>query len=827
MIYPSSFEQKLGFDKIREHLKNLCLCPLGQQKVDAMQFSADFISIDLSLHLASEMKDVCLSTRELPINHFFDLTSVLHRLKLIGSFPDVQEAWDMMRSLATIQSIIHFFTSSEENDYAHLRKLTSQIQYDASVIHTLQSILSSQGTVRDQASPRLAEIRSEMFQKQSEVNKRINRILKDAQTHGWVDNESPLSMRDGRLVIPIQAVYKRKIRGIVHDESSTGKTIFIEPEEIVELNNDLRELEYAERREIVIILTDFATGIRPLIDSMMDWYEFLGEIDFIRSKALFSIKVGSYLPSLIEKPVIYWYGANHPLLYLHLKNESKPIVPLDIQLDAKNRILLISGPNAGGKSVCLQTVALLQYMLQCGMLVPVKPASEMGMFKNILIDIGDEQSIENDLSTYSSRLLNMKNFLKIADQDTLILIDEFGSGTEPQIGGAIAQAILEELNKKECFGVITTHYTNLKHYAMSAEGVVNGAMLYDTSRLQPLFVLQMGEPGSSFAFEIARKIGLPEELLKNAESQVGEEHIAFDKNLREILRDKHYWERKRESIKENEKKLDVIVDRYEKELTEINRLRKEILSKAKQDAESILSGANKQIEQTIRTIKEAQADKEKTQVARKKLEETKKNIEIVDAEKDALIERKMELIKQRQERKEQRESQPTQTESRQEFKLQKPQSISTGDKVRLKDQPEVFAEVLKISGAVATLAIGHIQMNVAMEKLQRISENEYKKPMSFIAPPSSNTEMAKRRMEFKPRIDLRGKRGDEALKEVMIFIDEAMMFDVSELAILHGKGNGILRELIRDYLKSIQEIESYNDAPNEQGGSGITLVKFK
>ena len=827
MIYPATFEQKLGFDKIRNHLRQLCLSSLGQSKVDAMQFSSDFASVDISLRRTAEFRDVCLSIATFPVTHYYDLTEVLHKLRIIGSFPEIQEAFDLMRSLGTITAVRSFFISSDENKYPHLRALAKTIEYDSSVMDLLQSVLTPQGAIRDNASPRLAELRREISIKQTDVSKRVSRILKEAQSQGWVDNETSMSVRDGRLVLPVLAMYKRKVKGIVHDESATGKTVFIEPEEIVELNNEIRELEHAERREIVIILTAMADSMRPQIDAILTWYDFLATIDFIRAKALFSVKVESYMPSLSDKPVIHWYDARHPLLSIYFQAEGKKVVPLTLELNAKNRILIISGPNAGGKSVCLQTAGLLQYMLQCGMLVPAKPVSEAGIFRNIFIDIGDEQSIENDLSTYSSRLMNMKYFLKNAQKDTLILIDEFGSGTEPMIGGAIAESILDSLNKKQCFGVITTHYTNIKHYAMSAEGIVNGAMLYDTQKMHPLFVLQTGEPGSSFAFEIARKIGLPEDVLQDAEKKVGEEHIEFDKNLREIVRDKHYWERKRESIKDNEKKLDGIVDRYERELNEINILRKEILSKAKKEAEDILSGANRQIEHTIRTIKESQAQKEKTQEARKKLEEAKKSVEIADTGHDDRIARRMEQIRQRQERKLQRrgesETQPVAEPVKPKIKT----PVKAGDKVRMTERPDVMAEVLRINGEDVTLAIGHIQMNAKLKDLEKISLNEFKKQSA--PPPSSqvNAELSKRKLNFSQRIDVRGMRGDEAMKEITSYIDEALMVGVSELSILHGKGNGILRELIRGYLKTIDQVESYNDAHIEHGGAGITVVKFK
>lgn len=821
MIYPSTFENKLGFTIIREYLRGLCLSPLGQRNVDAMEFISNFTTLNILLQQVSEMKDICMSTATFPTSHYFDITDMLRRIHIIGSFPELQEAFDLLRSLKAIQSILTFFKSSEQKKYKHLCDVASLVQFDKSVIETLDSILNQQGAVRDNASAKLSEIRADLNGKVREVSKRMGRIMKEAQNQGWIDNEALLSIHEGRLVIPILSVNKRKLKGIIHDESATGKTVFIEPEEIVELNNLIRELEHAERREIVLILIHFADSIRPLIDQMLNWYDFLAMIDFVRSKALFAMKVESYLPSLLEKPVWECYGALHPLLYLHLKNEGKPIVPLNLQLNNQSRILVISGPNAGGKSVCLQTVGLLQYMLQCGMLIPVKPASEMGIFNNIFIDIGDEQSIENDLSTYSSRLMNMKYFLKNASSDTLVLIDEFGSGTEPMIGGAIAESILDSLNKKGCFAVITTHYTNLKLYAMNNEGVSNGAMLYDTSQLRPLFELRIGEPGSSFAFEIARKIGLPEDILSCAEQKVGQEHIEFDKNLREIIRDKHYWERKRETIRSNEKRLEQMVDQYSEELENISKLRKETLSKAKQQAEAMLLGVNKQIELTIREIKEAQAEKQRTQESRKNLEHKKQEITQFDLSKEEAITQKIEQIKQQQERRKVKKKL-----SSEPFLTQEDSSIVVGDTVKFKDNPDMSGEVTELSGQQATVVIGNMKINAHYENLQKISENEIKKP--HIAPPRENQiDLLKRRVQYKPRIDVRGYRGDEAMKTITNFIDESIMMGESEVSILHGKGNGILRELIRGYLKTISEVTSFTDAHVEHGGAGITIVQLK
>jgi len=827
VIYPSSFEQKIGFDKIRYMVSDLCLSSSGRRKVEEMKFLSSPDLIEPSLRMTEEMKEILLSPSLFPSAHYYDMSPLLKQLKIEGTFPLPEEGFDLLRSLNTLLQITQFFSKQDKHKYPYLRNLSEQIKIDLSLLQLLNRIYTQEGTIHDHASPRLAEIRKKLHALRQEVSQRMNQIIKTAQAEGWIDNDLSVSVRDGRPVIPLLSQHKRKLKGIIHDESSSGKTVFIEPEEIVELNNFIRETEHEEKREIVSILTQLANTMRPSLNEMIAWYDFLGTIDFIRAKALFAIQINAHLPSLISSPGLSYYEAIHPLLYLHFKQEGKTVVPLHITLNSKQRLLVISGPNAGGKSVCLQTVGLLQYMLQCGMLIPCKPASEAGVFEHIFLDMGDEQSIESDLSTYSSRLMNMKHFLKHANPRTLILIDEFGSGTEPVIGGAIAEAILQALNQKGCYGVVTTHYSNLKHYAMTAEGIVNGAMLYDTARMQPLFILQTGEPGSSFAFEIARQIGLPEDILKEAEKKAGEEHILFDKHLREILRDKYYWERKRESIKDNEKKLNELLERYEKELHEIAHERKIILEKAKREAEEILAKANKQIEQTIREIKEAQAEKEKTQKARKDLLEVKKTIENYDLDKKDMIEHKMELIRQRQQRKLERSRQFRKKEEDSLQEKSQSSEIRKGDKVRIPRFPHLIAEVADIIDDTVFLHAGNMQLTVQRNEVEKItSKNTASAPPSSLSNPHME-QISRKRFSFKTQLDIRGMRGDEAMKAVAAYIDEAIMLGVNEVSILHGKGNGILRQLVRSYLKGIKEIESFADAHVEKGGAGITEIKFK
>lgn len=658
MIYPQNFEQKIGFDSIRHLLKEKCLSTLGQERVDEMNFSESFKDINEWLEQVMEFIRIIQEEDSFPDQYFFDVRPSLKRIRVEGMYLDEQELFDLRRSLETIRDIIHFLTltpndeEQENSPYPALQKLAGDIIVFPQLITRINNILDKFGKIKDNASSELLRIRRELASTAGSISRSLNAILRNAQAEGYVDKDVTPTMRDGRLVIPVAPGLKRKIKGIVHDESSTGKTVFIEPAEVVEANNRIRELEGEERREIIRILTDFSIIIRPQVPAILQSYEFLAEIDFIRAKAHFSIQTNATKPSLEDKQILDWTMAIHPLLQLSLAKHNKKVVPLDIELTKNQRILIISGPNAGGKSVCLKTVGLLQYMLQCGMPIPIHERSHAGLFGSIFIDIGDEQSIEDDLSTYSSHLTNMKTMMKSCNERSLILIDEFGGGTEPQIGGAIAEAVLKRFNEKGTFGVITTHYQNLKHFAEDHEGVVNGAMLYDRHLMQALFQLQIGNPGSSFAVEIARKIGLPEEVIADASEIVGSEYINADKYLQDIVRDKRYWETKRQNIRKREKQMEETIAKYEEELQELEKSRKEILRKAKEDAEKLLQESNARIENTIRIIKEAQADKERTQSARQELTDFKNQIEDIEKKnKEDEIIRKMEKLREKQERK--------------------------------------------------------------------------------------------------------------------------------------------------------------------------------
>lgn len=833
MIYPHNFEQKIGFDQIRQLLKGKCLSTLGEERVDEMTFSDNYDEINQRLEQVVEFVRITQEEEDFPAQYFFDVRPSLKRIRVEGMYMDEQELFDLRRSLETIRDIVRFLQQSDEEEetenspYPALRELAGDILVFPQLIARIDSILDKFGKIKDNASAELLRIRRELSATTGSISRSLNSILRTAQSEGYVDKDVTPTMRDGRLVIPVAPGMKRKIRGIVHDESATGKTVFIEPAEVVEANNRIRELEGEERREIIRILTEFSATVRPQVPALLSSYEFLAEIDFIRAKALFGIDIKGLKPSFENKQIVDWFQAVHPLLQMSLAKHDKKVVPLDIILTRDKRILLISGPNAGGKSVCLKTVGLLQYMLQCGMLVSMHERSHAGIFSHIFIDIGDEQSIEDDLSTYSSHLTNMKMMLKSCNGESLILIDEFGGGTEPQIGGAIAEAVLKRFNLKGTFGVITTHYQNLKHFAEDHEGVVNGAMLYDRHEMRALFQLQIGNPGSSFAVEIARKIGLPEEVIADASEIVGSEYIQSDKYLQDIVRDKRYWETKRQNIRKREKQMEDTIARYEQEIQELERSRKEILKKAKEEAERLLQESNAKIENTIRTIKEAQAEKERTRTARQELTDFKQQVE--NLEKAALeekIARKMEKLREKQERK--KDKKAKQANAPETPVAPKIRPIEAGDYVRIKGQTSV-GQVMEISGKNAVVMFGLMKTNVKADRLERTDAPKAAPLSSKATFVSSETQdrMYEKKLNFKQDIDVRGMRGDEAIQAVTYFIDDAILVGVSRVRILHGTGTGILRTLIRQYLATVPGVAHFQDEHVQFGGAGITVVDLK
>lgn len=822
MIYPSNFEQKTGFDKVRLLISEKCLSPLGKERVGEMCFLNRYEAVQERLEQVAEFVTILEGDDEFPANYFFDVRYSLKRIRPEGTWLDERELFDLKRSLQTIADIVRFLRPDDEEEirYPALTALAGDTLLFPQLIARIDSILDKFGKVKDTASVRLQEIRREMTLTMSGISRSLQQILRNAQSEGFVDKDVTPTMRDGRLMIPVVPAFKRKIRGIVHDESASGKTVFIEPEVVVEANNRIRELEGEERREIIRLLTEFTDEVRPLVNDILQSYEFLAEIDFIRAKALFAQQMNGIRPVVENKQQIDWAHAVHPLLFLSLRKQNKQVVPLDIELTEEKRILLISGPNAGGKSVCLKTVGLLQYMLQCGLLVSLHESSRMGIFDHIFIDIGDEQSIENDLSTYSSHLTNMKYFVRNCDERTILLIDEFGSGTEPQIGGAMAEALLDRFNRNRSFGVITTHYQNLKHFAKDTPGIVNGAMLYDRHLMQPLFKLSIGNPGSSFAIEIARKIGLPEDVIADASEKVGSQYIETDKYLQDIVRDKRYWESKRQNIRQREKKLEEITARYEKDLEEVNQQRKEILRQAKAEAARILQEANARIENTIREIKEAQAEKEKTRQVRKDFEDFKAQVGNEPEAQDAIA-RKMQKLKERKEKKEQKQK----AAARPTFDKD---VIEVGDLVRLKGQTSA-GTVMDIQGKQATVAFGMIKSTVKLDRLEKVSKGQIKREIqksTFVSTQTAD-EMHEKKLHFKQEIDIRGMRGDEALQTVTYFIDDAIQVGASQVRILHGTGSGILRQLVREYLRTVPGVRNFQDEHVQFGGAGITVVDLE
>ncbi|MBQ4175772.1 MAG: Smr/MutS family protein [Prevotella sp.] len=847
MIYPQNFEGKIGFGDIRRLIKGNCLSTLGTEMVDNMAFSDDATTINEWMLQVKEFRRLQEEDDDFPLQYFFDVRIAVAKLRLENVHIEINDLFDLRRSLDTIHNIVKFLCRTEngeaisdENEkakYPALQRLTEGVLTFPKIVLRIDQILDKFGKMRDDASPELSSIRRELSHTEGSISRTLHSILRTAQSEGLVDKDVAPTIRDGRLVIPIAPGLKRKIKGIVHDESASGRTVFIEPSEVVEANNRIRELEASERREIIRILTEITKEIRPHVKDILQSYRFLAMIDFIRAKAEFAEQTNAIEPTVENYPHIDWIRAIHPLLQQSLEKQGKKVIPLDIILNNDQRILIISGPNAGGKSVCMKTVGLLQYMLQCGVSIPISERSTTGIFKNIMIDIGDEQNIENDLSTYSSHLLNMKNMMKNANAQTLLLIDEFGGGTEPQIGGAIAESVLKQFCERQAFGVITTHYQNLKHFADNHPNVTNAAMLYDRHEMQALFKLSIGQPGSSFAIEIARKIGLPEAVIKDASEIVGSDYIQSDKYLQDIVRDKRYWENKRQTIHQREKDIERTISRYEENLSDIERRRKEILGKAKQQAEELLQESNKRIENVIKEIRENQAEKEETKRIREELRTFKSEVENIDSKaNDEDIARKIAQIQARKERKAKRKEekahqagQPLQQNiSIPEKKKQ--EDITIGSTVRIKGLTSV-GKVESINGKMATVIFGDMRTKLRLERLERCEKqektetnNKHENLQSYSISKDTRDAIDSRKLNFKQDIDVRGMRGDEALNAITYFIDDAILLGVSRIRILHGKGNGILRQIIRQYLGTVPNVTHFADEHVQFGGAGITVV---
>lgn len=837
MIYPQNFETRIEFDAVRRMLKEECLCQQGRERVDEMRFMSDFPAIDARLNEVVEFMRLVQVEGGFPGDFYFDVREPLMRIRIDGMYMGAEELFALRRSLYTIGKIVALLrkqggdsADGEDNPlYPSLRAMAGNVEAFPRIIRDIDLIIDKFGSVKDSASPALARIRGELSRTSGSISRTLNSILRKAQADGLVEKDASPTMRDGRLVIPVAPALKRKMGGIVHDESASGKTVFIEPAEVVEANNRIRELEAEEKREIIAILTLFSAELRPQVPQLLQAYEFLGEVDFVRAKADFAIRINALKPSIENRPMMDWGAAIHPLLEMSLRKHGRKMSPLDIELDGERRILLISGPNAGGKSVCLKTAGLLQYMLQCGMLIPVHERSRAGIFKSLFIDIGDQQSIEDDLSTYSSHLLNMKNTLKNCDGESLILIDEFGGGTEPLIGAAIAEALLKRFNERGAFGIITTHYQNLKHFADSTSGIVNGAMLYDRGEMRPLFMLQIGNPGSSFAVEIARKIGLPEEVIADASQIVGSDYIQSDKYLQDIVRDKRYWESKRKNVHQKEKELDEMLGKVQESTDELKKSRKQILKEAREEAERMLREANAKIENTIRTIVEAKAEKERTRQARQELSDFSKQLEELAKQKQQMqADREMARILARQERKKNGKKNCGEKVQQDKGAVQSPAvhklpKIEPGMHVRLMGQ-QAIGEVMSVNKAGAVVRFGAIKSTVSVERLQPCeAPKEEVRKVSFLTS-ETQEQLHRKRLEFKSDIDIRGMRGEEAVQAVGYFIDDAVVCNVHQLRILHGTGNGILRTLVRQYLSTLPFVKHFHDEHVQFGGAGITIV---
>lgn len=853
MIYPDNFERKIGFSEVRTLLKGRCMSTLGTEWVDNhVKFSKQYDEVEETLEQAREFKLFMATEEEVYEENFYDVRQPLMRIRPERTYLEELDLFDLKRSLQTVVDLTAFLrsgqTTPQEGDnipdnaapnYPALTRMTEGITCFPEIIGRIDQVLNKYGKIKDTATPELLGIRHGIEVTTRNISHSLRSIINEAQSEGYIDRDVSPTLRDGRLVIPVAPALKRKIKGIIHDESATGKTVFIEPATVVEANNRIRELKAAEKREVIRILQLLSVEIRPHINEILRSMQFLAHIDYLRALAIFCEQFECVVPRLQQAPRIDWVQARHPLLQQSLERHGKNMIPLDVTLRDRAQILLISGPNAGGKSVCLKTVGLLQYMLQCGMPIPARENSIAGIFADIFIDIGDEQSLENDLSTYSSHLLNMKKMMKHCSDKSLLLIDEFGSGTEPQIGGALAEAILDKFVKQKACGIITTHYQNLKHFAEDNESVINGAMLYDRAKMQPLFMLQIGNPGSSFAVEIARKIGIPDDVIRYASDLVGKDYVMSDKYLQDIVRDKMYWENKRKNIHDREKKLEQTISHYEEELTTISRQKKEVLSDARQEAERMLLASNAAIENTIRAIKESQAERERTKEVRQELQNFRNEIQQQDKKnKEDEITRKMEQIRQRQKRQKEKKKQPALgnlisalagEKNARQASVKKEEKCTVGCFVHIKGQNTV-GSVQAIQGKTARVLFGVMTITVPLNRLEVTEKPVEKIPsrqVSTFISKETRDSVYEKKLHFRPELDVRGMRGEEALSAVNYFIDDAILLEQHRVRILHGTGTGVLRTMIRQYLDTVPGVSSYRDEHIQFGGAGITIVELR
>ena len=836
-------EQKIGFDRIRTIISDKCSTLYAAERAATETFSTKASQIRKRLLLTDEMRLIMMFEDSFPSGGFIDCIDFLKPLESTSAAIDILSLRKLKTMLETLHKVTGFFEDVKDGVYPNLKRMSAPVMGFPEAQRRIEGILDRYGDIKDTASDELYEIRRSLRDKEGAISRRMSAILKRAQEEGIVDSDAGVAVRDGKMLIPVSAANKRRLSGFIYDESATGKTAYIEPAEVVELDNQIKELKFSEQREILRILLEFTDFLRPYIPDLLGAARYLGEIDFIMAKAQTSLEFIAGMPVISDNGEMNLRKARHPLLERALKKEKKEIVPLTATLTSDKHILLISGPNAGGKSVCLKTVGLLQYMFQWGMLVPTSETSEMLIFDRIMVDIGDDQSIDNDLSTYSSFLVNMKEMLAKADSRTLILIDEFGSGTEPAAGGAIAEAILSELDKRGVYGVITTHYTNLKLYASADTGVMNGAMMFDVKNIAPMFKLEMGLPGNSFAFELARKTGLPESIIKDAESRAGEEFVGIERNLRKIARNRKALDEKLERIRNTDRTLENITDKYQKELLQIKALKKEIISEAKKEAEEIIKGANRQVENTIKTIKESQADKEQTQEARKGLQDfmsvlaARKQQE--EKEKEDYIEKKIRQIDERRARRQKRKEERADEKSLKEIREQQAEQermdafrrapLKPGEKVRVKANGMV-GEVCKVSAKAVVVTIGNISSKMPLDKVERITSNEYKSAVKETARPATSvrvdSSLTERKLNFSTELDVRGERLNDAVEKVTRYIDDALMLNVPSVRIIHGKGTGVLRDELQKLIRTMPGVAGAKDEHIQFGGSGVTVVTF-
>jgi DNA mismatch repair protein MutS2 len=813
MLYPEkNIEVKLGFDKIRQFIKEACYGDIGRELVDKMQFSTDYNLIKMLTIQTEEFTRILMEGVDFPSANFLDVRNQLDKAKIRNTFLTTSEFFDLKRSLDTLYHCLQFF-DKQKDTYPNLYALCEEIILPFDLLQNISKVIDDEGRLKNNASRELQNIRQDIIRTQVQLRKQMDILVRDYKSKDLMKGDSEVTIREGRMVLPVKAEYKRQVKGIVHHASATGQTVYIEPTIVLNMNNKIKELEFQERREIIRILTELTNQVRPHISKLSAAYRFLAKIDFIRAKARFASKIDAINPAFEKTCLIDWKAAYHPLLLLAHKEQNKKIVPHSVFIDHHDRILLISGPNAGGKSVALKTVGLLQYMYQNGLLIPVAEGSKVGIFRDIFIDIGDEQSIENDLSTYSSHLSNMRHFLKFADKRSLCLIDEFGTGTEPQFGGAIAETILENLCKQKVFAVITTHYSNLKLMAENTKGIVNGAMRFDVENLEPLYHLEIGQAGSSFALEIAQKIGLPQEVIKQARSKIGASQIDIERLIKDLEQEKRIFREKNAKVISQEQELQSDIDNYKFLKKQIELTRKNIVNEAKVEAKSLLQVTNQKIENTIREIKEAKADKETTQKARQELNEFKEEIT------PQALEKPVEEFVNKKKAKRIKKGQVANPEA--SIKVIEGE-IKVGDSVRIKGQTTI-GEVLSINKKDISIAMGSLKTIIKKNRLEKISQRGIKKIQRSKA---VNYDFAKEQINFSPEMDIRGKRADETYTLISNFMDQAIMLSHSNLRIVHGKGTGALRQIVRDILNTYKEVNSVKNEHPDRGGDGVSLIKL-